>query len=64
MSRRYDRYSRYDRGGGGWGGFAPYVPVAQRRADAETQRAKLLDYLRSKDAARYTALIAKLGLRK
>ena len=32
---------RYDRGGGGWGGFAPYVPVAQRRADAEKQRAKL-----------------------
>lgn len=28
--------------GRGWGGFAPYVPVAQRRADAEKQRAKLL----------------------
>ena len=29
-----------------------------------SRRRKLLDYLRSKDAARYTALIAKLGLRK
>ena len=28
------------------------------------QRRKLLDYLKSKDAERYTALIAKLGLRK
>ena len=28
------------------------------------QRRKLLDYLKSKDADRYTALIAKLGLRK
>lgn len=27
-------------------------------------RRKLLDYLKSKDADRYTALIAKLGLRK
>ena len=27
-------------------------------------RPKLLDYLKSKDADRYTALIAKLGLRK
>ena len=38
MSHRYDRYSSRR----GWGGFAPYVPVAQRRADAEKQRAKLL----------------------
>ena len=37
MSHRYDRYSSRR----GWGGFAPYVPVAQRRADAEKQRAKL-----------------------
>ncbi len=29
-----------------------------------SRRRKLLDYLRSKDAERYTALIAKLGLRK
>ena len=29
-----------------------------------SQRRKLLDYLKSRDAARYTALIAKLGLRK
>lgn len=29
-----------------------------------SRRRKLLDYLKSKDAARYTALIAKLGLRK
>ena len=29
-----------------------------------SQRRKLLDYLKSKDADRYTALIAKLGLRK
>jgi small subunit ribosomal protein S15 len=29
-----------------------------------SRRRKLLDYLRSKDAGRYTALIAKLGLRK
>ncbi len=36
MSYRSSRYS-----GRGWGGFAPYVPVAQRRADAEKQRAKL-----------------------
>ncbi|MDX2463468.1 MAG: 30S ribosomal protein S15 [Porticoccus sp.] len=28
------------------------------------QRRKLLDYLKSKDAARYTQLIAKLGLRR
>jgi len=28
------------------------------------QRRKLLDYLKSKDQARYTALIGKLGLRK
>ena len=28
------------------------------------QRRSLLDYLRKKDAERYTALIAKLGLRK
>ena len=28
------------------------------------QRRKLLDYLKGKDADRYTALIAKLGLRK
>ena len=28
------------------------------------QRRKLLDYLKAKDADRYTALIAKLGLRK
>lgn len=28
------------------------------------KRRKLLDYLKSKDEARYTALIAKLGLRK
>ncbi len=28
------------------------------------QRRKLLDYLKSKDAARYTKLIAKLGLRR
>jgi len=28
------------------------------------KRRSLLDYLRKKDAARYTALIAKLGLRK
>ena len=28
------------------------------------RRKRLLAYLRSKDAARYTALIAKLGLRK
>ena len=29
-----------------------------------SRRRKLLDYLRSKDAPRYVALIAKLGLRK
>ena len=29
-----------------------------------SRRRKLLDYLRSKDADRYVALIAKLGLRK
>ena len=29
-----------------------------------SRRRKLLDYLKSKDAARYVALIAKLGLRK
>jgi small subunit ribosomal protein S15 len=29
-----------------------------------SRRRKLLDYLREKDAERYTALIAKLGLRK
>ena len=29
-----------------------------------SQRRKLLDYLKAKDADRYTALIAKLGLRK
>ena len=29
-----------------------------------SRRRKLLDYLKSKDAGRYTALIAKLGLRK
>ena len=29
-----------------------------------SRRRKLLDYLRSKDASRYVALIAKLGLRK
>ena len=29
-----------------------------------SQRRKLLDYLKSKDSDRYTALIAKLGLRK
>lgn len=29
-----------------------------------SRRRKLLDYLKSKDANRYTALIAKLGLRK
>ena len=29
-----------------------------------SRRRKLLDYLKSKDLARYTALIAKLGLRK
>lgn len=29
-----------------------------------SRRRKLLDYLKSKDASRYTALIAKLGLRK
>ena len=28
------------------------------------QRRKLLDYLKGKDAARYTQLIAKLGLRR
>jgi small subunit ribosomal protein S15 len=28
------------------------------------KRRSLLDYLRKKDAARYTAIIAKLGLRK
>ncbi len=28
------------------------------------QRRKLLDYLKSKDEARYTALIGRLGLRK
>ena len=28
------------------------------------QRRKLLDYLKSKDAQRYTALIGKLGLRR
>lgn len=28
------------------------------------QRRKLLDYLRSKDAARYTTLIKRLGLRR
>ena len=38
MRHRYDRYSSRR----GWGGFAPYVPVAQRRADAEKQCAKLL----------------------
>lgn len=36
----WSRKRRYE--GRGWGGFAPYVPVAQRRADAEKQRAKLL----------------------
>lgn len=35
---RNDRFSRHNRG---WGGFAPYVPVAQRRADAEKQLARL-----------------------
>ncbi len=29
-----------------------------------SRRRKLLDYLKSRDAARYTALISKLGLRK
>lgn len=29
-----------------------------------SSRRKLLDYLKSRDAARYSALIAKLGLRK
>ena len=29
-----------------------------------SRRRKLLDYLKSKDASRYTQLIAKLGLRK
>ena len=29
-----------------------------------SRRRKLLDYLKAKDAERYTALIAKLGLRK
>lgn len=29
-----------------------------------SRRRKLLDYLKKKDAERYTALIAKLGLRK
>jgi len=29
-----------------------------------SRRRKLLDYLKSKDAQRYVALIAKLGLRK
>ena len=29
-----------------------------------SRRRKLQDYLKSKDASRYTALIAKLGLRK
>ena len=29
-----------------------------------SRRRKLLDYLKSKDAERYTALIGKLGLRK
>ncbi len=29
-----------------------------------SRRRKLLDYLKAKDASRYTALIAKLGLRK
>ena len=29
-----------------------------------SRRRKLLDYLKSRDASRYTALIAKLGLRK
>ena len=29
-----------------------------------SRRRKLLDYLKRKDAGRYTALIAKLGLRK
>lgn len=29
-----------------------------------SRRRKLLDYLKSRDAERYTALIAKLGLRK
>ena len=29
-----------------------------------SRRRKLLDYLKSRDAGRYTALIAKLGLRK
>ena len=29
-----------------------------------SRRRKLLDYLKGKDAERYTALIAKLGLRK
>jgi uncharacterized Zn finger protein len=38
--RRHSRYGRYDRFGG-WGGFAPYVPVAERRAKAEQQIAKL-----------------------
>lgn len=28
------------------------------------QRRKLLDYLKSKDASRYTQLVAKLGLRR
>ncbi|NVK73343.1 MAG: 30S ribosomal protein S15, partial [Oceanospirillaceae bacterium] len=28
------------------------------------QRRKLLDYLKRKDAARYTSLIKKLGLRR
>ena len=37
-------------------GFLSALMVSRRR--------KLLDYLKSKDADRYTALIAKLGLRK
>lgn len=40
MYHRYGSRSRSDRYGG-WGGFAPYVPVAERRAKAAKQVAKL-----------------------
>ncbi len=42
MSRRRNRsYGSYRSYGSSWGGFAPYVPVAERRAKAQKEMAKL-----------------------
>jgi uncharacterized Zn finger protein len=41
MRHRYDRYNRYS-SNRGWGGFEPYKSMAERAADADRQRAKLL----------------------